>query len=282
MNFVYLTTNLENGKQYVGSHEGDINDDYLGSGILISKAVKKYKPNNFKREILEECLPENNLILEEKYINEYKTLIPDGYNISPTGGVRGGGKHSEETKRKIRNKLKGKISPQKGAKLSDETKEKLKFVQLGRTHSKETKKKISMSKKGQISPRKGVKLSEETKRKISESKRKNPVIVVNHTPEGLERIRQAMKTRIVSEETKKKMSESLKGREVWNKGITHSDETKKKMSEKRKGTMKGKDNPMYGKSPYDIWIEKYGKEEADKRKKALYEKRSKNRKTKES
>ncbi len=41
MNFVYLTTNLENGKQYVGSHEGDISDNYLGSGILISKAIKK-------------------------------------------------------------------------------------------------------------------------------------------------------------------------------------------------------------------------------------------------
>jgi hypothetical protein len=27
----------------------------------------------------------------------------------------------------------------------------------------------------------------------------------------------------------------------------------------------GKNNPMYGKSPYDIWLQKYGKEEADKR-----------------
>jgi len=276
MNFIYLTTNLENEKQYVGSHEGNSNDNYLGSGVLISKAIKKYGNKNFKRTILKECLPENNLILEEKYINEYNTLIPNGYNISPTGGLNGGGKHSEETKKKISKSSIGKPPTRKGVKLSDETKEKLRKVQLGRTHSNKTKEKISMSKKGQDSPRKGVKLSEETKKKISESKRKNPVKVVNHTPEGLERIREAMKTRIVSEETKKKISESKKGVTTKWKGHHHSEETKEKMRSAKKGTNKGSDNPMFGKSPYDIWIEKYGEEEANKRKKSLYEKRSDN------
>lgn len=34
----------------------------------------------------------------------------------------------------------------------------------------------------------------------------------------------------------------------------------------------GKNNPMYGKSVYSIWLEKYGKEEADKRQEAFREK----------
>jgi len=51
MNFIYIITNLINGKQYVGSHCGDENDTYLGSGKIFLKAYKKYGKENFKREI---------------------------------------------------------------------------------------------------------------------------------------------------------------------------------------------------------------------------------------
>jgi hypothetical protein len=40
-------------------------------------------------------------------------------------------------------------------------------------------------------------------------------------------------------------------------GKKYSDETNKKKANI------GKDNPMYGKSFYDVWVEKYGEEEAD-------------------
>ena len=85
---MYITTNLINGKQYVGSHHTDnINDKYLGSGNLIKNSIKKNGKNNFKREILQDC----NSILEARklegyYIDKYNTLIPNGYNISPNGG----------------------------------------------------------------------------------------------------------------------------------------------------------------------------------------------------
>ena len=42
MNFIYLTTNLINGKQYVGSHKGFKCDNYLGSGKILIHAIKKY------------------------------------------------------------------------------------------------------------------------------------------------------------------------------------------------------------------------------------------------
>ena len=56
MNFIYLTTNVINGKQYIGSHNGEINDSYLGSGKLLIKSIKKYGKENFKRIILEEWI----------------------------------------------------------------------------------------------------------------------------------------------------------------------------------------------------------------------------------
>jgi group I intron endonuclease len=53
---VYKTTNLINGKVYIGSHIAEtLEDDYLGSGILLRKAIKKYGNENFKREIIHEC-----------------------------------------------------------------------------------------------------------------------------------------------------------------------------------------------------------------------------------
>jgi hypothetical protein len=88
-NICYITTNLINGKQYVGSHStNDINDNYIGSGKLIKKAIKKYGKSNFKRKILKEC---SNIIearsLEKVYIGKNKTQFPDGYNLHPSGGI---------------------------------------------------------------------------------------------------------------------------------------------------------------------------------------------------
>lgn len=50
--FVYRWTNKINNKWYIGSHQGSIDDGYRASGLLISKAFKKYGVENFEREIL--------------------------------------------------------------------------------------------------------------------------------------------------------------------------------------------------------------------------------------
>lgn len=55
--YVYIITNLINGKQYVGDHlsyctDETHNDTYFGSGKIIMRAIKKYGKENFKKEIL--------------------------------------------------------------------------------------------------------------------------------------------------------------------------------------------------------------------------------------
>lgn len=55
------------------------------------------------------------------------------------------------------------------------------------------------------------------------------------------------------------------------------------LTEEQRGEIKnrlpsksGEDNGMFGRTPYDIWLEKYGKEEADKRQKEMKENHLKN------
>lgn len=62
---VYKVTNLLNGCVYVGQQVHN-NEKYLGSGIFIKRAIKKYGPENFSKEILSECNSKEELDEKEK------------------------------------------------------------------------------------------------------------------------------------------------------------------------------------------------------------------------
>lgn len=50
---VYQTTNLLNGKIYIGQHQTDnLNDGYIGSGVELNLDIEKFGRDNFKREII--------------------------------------------------------------------------------------------------------------------------------------------------------------------------------------------------------------------------------------
>lgn len=134
--FVYITTNLINGKQYIGDHSCDNieNDTYLGSGVYFLNALNEYGIKNFKRKIIQFFeTKEEAFNVQEKYIKQYNTLVPNGYNMSPQGGFKNSGMHSEESKKKMSESHKGKPAWNKG-KVN--------------CYSQETKLKWSKSRKG--------------------------------------------------------------------------------------------------------------------------------------
>jgi group I intron endonuclease len=81
---VYKTTNLINGKIYVGQDLHN-NPNYLGSGIALNNAIKKYGKENFKKETLEECDNKEILNLREVYWIDKLNAINTGYNIAKGG-----------------------------------------------------------------------------------------------------------------------------------------------------------------------------------------------------
>jgi len=85
---IYLTTNHLNGKQYVGQtiKKGRDLEQYLGSGVALGRAFKKYGADNFTKEVLKECYTEEELNEAEiAFIKEHKTMRPFGYNIAEGG-----------------------------------------------------------------------------------------------------------------------------------------------------------------------------------------------------
>lgn len=56
MAYIYLTTNLINGKKYIGQHNGSIKDNYLGSGVLLVKAIEKYEKKILKKKFLKSAI----------------------------------------------------------------------------------------------------------------------------------------------------------------------------------------------------------------------------------
>jgi hypothetical protein len=102
--FLYKTTNLANGKFYYGIHTGPLEETagrlYLGSGILIKQAIKKYGRQNFKREVLEIFDDYSSAYLREaEVVNEELVNDPNCYNLKPGG--RGGVNMTAEQKAKI-------------------------------------------------------------------------------------------------------------------------------------------------------------------------------------
>jgi hypothetical protein len=85
--YLYKTTNLINGKYYIGVHSTyDLDDGYLGSGVLLKKSIQKYGKYNFKLEILEFFDNRKSLIRKERELVT-ETFIKDELcmNLKPGG-----------------------------------------------------------------------------------------------------------------------------------------------------------------------------------------------------
>ncbi|UGO53297.1 putative homing nuclease [Klebsiella phage vB_KaeM_Nispero] len=170
---IYKITNNVNGKYYVGAHKtDDINDGYMGSGVLIKKAILKYGIENFTKEVIHYCESSEEMYLKESEIVTPEFLLGNVYNLKLGGeggfdyvnstywtpskmtarGILGG----NSTSNKIRNdskfklnfsdKIKSGITPDARSRIADAVKANIAKNGnpfLGKTHSSETKRKIS-------------------------------------------------------------------------------------------------------------------------------------------
>jgi len=183
---VYTITNTINNKIYVGSTSTSFREREVNhfsslrrnchSNIYLQNSVNKYGINNFKFEVLEECLPEYCVTTEQYWINMLDVTNPKlGYNKLYLAYSSLGYKHTKTSLAKMSLTQKafwsGKTHPLKGKKITEEkkikmlsglkeylklnpkknspeTREKIRMANLGKKVSAETRLKQSLIKKG--------------------------------------------------------------------------------------------------------------------------------------
>ena len=166
---IYKTTNLINGKFYIGK-DANNRDYYLGSGSILNKAIKKYGKENFKKEILEKCNSLEELCEREIFwIKELDaTNETIGYNIAK-GGL-GGDTFTNDPNKEIRREIIKKTSI--GRKHSEQTKKLLSQLKTGILFTDKHKQNLKLSHKGMT----GKAQSKETKIKIGLANKNKPKI----------------------------------------------------------------------------------------------------------
>lgn len=232
---IYLVTNKENGKQYVGQAAktvGLVKNKWGTAGrwkchlreakssaskgqkshcVLLDQAILKYGEDNFDVKKLEDVTEENLDDREIHYIEDYNALAPNGYNLD-AGGSRG--------------------------KDSDETREKKRQMRLGKKHKSDTKESISM---GQLGNRRGTKARKHPEdaslpKYIMSTRKKDAIIgyKINSFPVGVDKKEYISKsfTKMKDEMIEKTLERAIAHlEELKEKYATLPDEIKKKSIE---------------------------------------------------
>ena len=174
--YIYRVTNMVNGKVYIGQTRnlsrrwGD--HKRAGCDFHFHRAIRKHGAENFKFEVIDECLSSHEADLQEVYFIKESCSHRSEYGYNKTLGGTSIVGFSDES-----------IAARRGREVSLETRKKLAEASRGFRHSEETKDLLRKKATGR-------KVTEETKRKLAES--------------GLGRKQ--------SEETRRKKSAALKGR----------------------------------------------------------------------
>lgn len=206
-NIFYKTTNSVNGKFYYGIHStNNLEDGYLGSGITMLKAIKKYGKESFTREIVADYSTRKEASeYESRVVSMELVKMDECYNLK-TGGDSGFTQPiSETTRAKMRESHKGRILP-------------LKFLEN-----------IGSFKKGKDHPNYGKKLTDEQKEFIGKVNRGKIV-----SEDTRKKMSNSSKFRTLSKESREKQANSLRGKFVGEKspcyGIKKSNEMKSRLS----------------------------------------------------
>ncbi|WP_252238995.1 NUMOD3 domain-containing DNA-binding protein [Clostridium sp. VAP51] len=201
--FIYITTNVINGKRYIGQRKFSNGwDSYLGSGKILKQAIEKEGKENFVKDIvaIAYCKVELNN-LEIDFIKDYNAINDDNfYNIAKGGdggdnpgefSIMYGRKLSYDTRikisntRKLRGVAKGKNNPMYGVSIKGEL-----HHDYGTHHSKERNEKQSQTMKNKFKdgewkpPFKGKSHSEDSKNKLSKTRIENKLSKGKNNPKA--------------------------------------------------------------------------------------------------
>jgi group I intron endonuclease len=163
--FIYLTTNNINEKKYIGMCTRE-DSSYVGSGVLLKKAINKHGKENFSRTILQNCASFEELCDAEKYwIDFYDAVNSDEFYNLIEGGLGGNSEQlkdywnslSSEQRKTIRNwKPHFKLNPPSGEKNPMYGKSTSKYVKAVWDNRTEDNKKEIAAKVSKTRKEKGV------------------------------------------------------------------------------------------------------------------------------
>lgn len=182
-NIIYKITNKINDKFYVGVHKTNyIDDGYMGSGKLISRAIKKYGKENFIKEILydfdtyQKALDKESEIVDKLFLEQNNT-----YNLQVGGKWTYSRRHDDRAKQLLSEHMKSRWENNREGMMN--------IIQ-----STERCGKISKHLKEWI--------------KNNPEKHKARMDKINHDPEKIRKMADTHRGMKRSDESKKRMSES--------------------------------------------------------------------------
>lgn len=192
--YIYLTTNLINGMQYIGQHKADKfePEKYIGSGRWLKRAIAKYGRDKFRCELIQICYSFDELNEREEYWIKHFDAVNSKmfYNVDAGGCTAPKTdlfrQHlkdawTEERKKQLGDRVRGDKNPTKRADV------RLKMSINNSSHRPEIRKRLSEVKKGKPNP---------------------------HTDEWNKHISDALKGRqimVFTDEIKEKLSKSKRG-----------------------------------------------------------------------
>lgn len=247
--FIYQTTCKITGKYYRGMHStDDMDDGYLGSGLRLSRSVKKHGKENHERVLLEDCSKQGRAFLRERekaWVGQEQLDDPLCMNLIKGGASMG---HSDQTRQLIGDLQKGKKRPRTSehqAKLNAALRaygERQRALRALDPKPKQLHFRMCPTCQKQLSyvsktvrdnlEKKGSSCKRCTKPKFSEAARQKMVENGKRT-----------KFRTVTEETRRKQSESRRGKPNAFKGKHHTDDAKQRIGKSSSERLFAKKKP---------------------------------------
>lgn len=154
--YIYETTNLVNGKKYIGQHRSEkLDSKYYGSNKVLRSDIRIYGKENFSIKIIKECYSQEEMDKYEVYyiklFNAHKSSMY--YNINCESGHCRIKNHSRKSLEKMSKSQREKWI--KNPQLRIQHSKIISKSRIGMKHSKETKQKLREAKLGSKNPRYG-------------------------------------------------------------------------------------------------------------------------------